>query len=172
MDAVFVATLLGSAVGVVAGTIVQYFTQIFIAARQARARRANLAKEFAHNLAVVARVKEDLARVRSRVGAGEAWSYQPILPFGDGLHLILDKMSVEGEIYDLFGFDDISKLQKVCRFLIHPQSEWVLRQYEDFKSRQDAGAYLAHLDYLDHLCGELRSSLENLLAKARRLPRG
>ena len=47
-----------------------------------------------------------------------------------------------------------------------------LRQYEDFKSRQDAGAYLAHLDYLDHLCGELRSSLENLLAKARRLPRG
>ena len=70
MDAVFVATLLGSAVGVVAGTIVQYFTQIFIAARQARARRANLAKEFAHNLAVVARVKEDLARVRSRSWRG------------------------------------------------------------------------------------------------------
>jgi hypothetical protein len=64
MDAVFVATLLGSAVGVVAGTVVQYFTQILINARQAAARRKNLAKEFTHNLAVVVRVKEDLTRIR------------------------------------------------------------------------------------------------------------
>ena len=76
----FWATTFGAAIGVVAGTLIQYLLDLLLAKRSRVRQRHALVKEMSYNRSLVAELTEELGRFRNAVNARVFNTYYGYFP--------------------------------------------------------------------------------------------
>ncbi len=166
----FWPTLFGSMIGVVAGTFIQYFVEVFLEWRSRTKTATNLTKEFKYNLAIMEGCKNGISRAQVYCGSGQPWSARPNINFGTALHLILSRIISSGEIYDLFDNKEISRIAFMRFYLSTENYNWFFNQYEQLKQTSDVKGFLEILDGLEQQAIEVEKTLKEMIQKISSLP--
>jgi uncharacterized membrane-anchored protein YhcB (DUF1043 family) len=69
----FLATVIGAAVGVVAGTLIQYFLTMALEYKSKARQKTTLMKELTYNRALIDELAEELQRLRNALNAGDGF---------------------------------------------------------------------------------------------------
>jgi hypothetical protein len=121
----FWATLTGAAVGVVAGTLIQFFVQAIIDRRKEAQQRKALRKEMSYNLAVLQGISEETTSLRNAVNGDALSLYNGYFAYDQGLFVQTSALLTSGNLYKWLPIDDFKKLQKIVSTLSANRAVWV-----------------------------------------------
>jgi hypothetical protein len=113
MNMEFWGALAGAAVGVVAGTIVQFLVQKILNFRADLMAKAALRKEMECNLQLVAELEAEAQHFRNAVNGDVLATYFGYFNFERGLFIQASALLNSGLLYKLYKIDDLKKLQIV-----------------------------------------------------------
>lgn len=123
--AAFWATVLGAAIGVVAGAIIQYGVDFLVRRRTEHDQRAALKKEMQYNLMVVGDLITESRNLRNAFNGDLLRDYFGILGFDRGNFTQSNALLNSGKLYKWFAVEDLKKLQRIA-FLMNPgNANWV-----------------------------------------------
>jgi hypothetical protein len=121
----FWAAVLGAAIGVVAGTCVQYLFELLksgdIKKRQVRA----LIKEYEYNKALVDELQKEIVNLRNAINGGVLDSYSGYFPFSKAFFHQTNSFASSGLLHELFSVEEMIGLQRVTFLLSVGNEAWV-----------------------------------------------
>lgn len=109
----FWATLIGAAVGVIAGAFIQYIVQHYVDRRTERHQRAALKKEMQCNLQLISELIAESGRFRNAVNGDALTSYFGYLNYEKGLFAQAGALLSSGMLYRWFSIEQLKKVQAV-----------------------------------------------------------
>jgi hypothetical protein len=165
----FLATLVGAAVGVVAGALIQYVAQLFLERRVQKYQRQALKKELQYNLQVVGDLERECTRLRNAVNSGTLGSYFGYLSFERAIWSQTNVLMFNGLLYRWFAIEALTKFQKVVAILSAPTSGWInsnIAQRRESAQKGEASDKVqlaAFVDHVENQINEARACLNDLL---------
>jgi hypothetical protein len=163
----FWATFLGAAFGVVAGAIIQYIVQIWIARRNRKLVLSDLNKEAQYNLGVANEMLNEVSRFRAAAQPDTFSTYQWYFRSKDMLGTVLNNIITSGQLYRIFTQREITEIQLLRQFF-DPQLEstFIASKINQFKGAKDiAGAHRSANTYLEVEIKKGIATLTNLANK-------
>jgi hypothetical protein len=121
----FWATLVGAAVGVVAGALIQYIAQHFVDRNAQVRQRHALKMEMQYNLQVVSDLSDECARFRNAVNGDTLKIYFGYLGYEKALWSQTNALLNSGLLYHWFPVGVLKKLQKISTVLNVNNANWV-----------------------------------------------
>ncbi len=109
----FWATLIGAAVGVIAGAFIQYLVQYYVDRRTQRDQRAALKKEMQCNLHLISELQAEAGRLRNAVNGDALTSYFGFFNYEKGLFAQAGALLANGMLYRWYSIEQLKKLQAV-----------------------------------------------------------
>src|SRR5271165_5186646 len=109
----FWATALGAALGVVAGTVIQYLLTLALERRSRGRQRNGLVKEMIYNRSLVNELADEVERFRNAVNGGVFNTYYGYFNIGKGIFAQANASAGNEFLYELLSADDIRHLQRV-----------------------------------------------------------
>ena len=135
----FWATLAGAAVGIVAGTLIQFLVQLVIDKRRAMEQRKAFRKEMAYNLAVLQDISEETTRLRNAINGDALAQYAGHFPYEQGLFTQTSALLNSGNLYSWLPIEDFKKLQRIVSTLSANRAVWVNNQVTQRKEASISG---------------------------------
>lgn len=121
----FLATVVGAALGVVAGTIIQYFvTRLLEKKTMARQKRA-LVKELIYDRSLVSELAQEAQNFRNAVNGGVFNTYFGYFAFSRAIFAQANACANNGMLYEMLSTDDIRHAQRIVSLLSAPNENWV-----------------------------------------------
>ena len=166
----FWATLLGAAVGVVAGTLVQYGVQALTNYSTERNQRSALKKEVQLNLALVAEIKAEATRLRNAINGDALPKYFGYLNFERGLFSQSNVLLSNGKLYNWFSIDELRKLQVVSFKLNASTANFVnqnitqRRERATARENYDKSEAVQFANYIDNQLSEIEKLLNEIIS--------
>lgn len=121
----FAATLIGTAIGVIAGIFIQYFLTLALEKRSKKLQLNALTKEFIYNKAFVEELVEEAKNFRNAVNGGVFDKYFGYFQLGKALFIQANASATSGVLYEIFEADDIRNIQKVVSKLSIGTENWL-----------------------------------------------
>jgi hypothetical protein len=121
----FWATLLGAAVGVPAGAIVQYLAQLGIDWAREQSQKDALASELEFNRTLLDEFSAELRQFRNAVNASAVNGYYGYFQLSNGLFVQATAMISSGHLYRWMDKETIRKIQRASRFLSVGTEQWL-----------------------------------------------
>jgi hypothetical protein len=131
----FWATLIGAAVGVVAGAFIQYIVAILLARGEQKRQRQALKKEMQYNLQVVSDLSDECRRLRNAVNGDTLKLYFGYLAYERAFFTQSIALLNNGLLYRWFPIEALQKLQKISAILNGNNANWV---NNNIKQRREA----------------------------------
>lgn len=163
---VFVATLLGAAVGVIAGALIQYLSQILIDRYNRKKVLADVRTEAEYNLAIARQMLGEVAKFRAAAQPATFQAYQWYFRSQDMLAIALNRVTNSGELYRLFDHNEILEIQSMRQFF-SPQFErqFISDQINLHKTNSDIPEAHQFANFLDAELNKHIVVLQNLTKK-------
>jgi hypothetical protein len=161
----FWATFLGAAFGVVAGTLVQFFTQSLFNRSTEKEQRSGLKKEMQANLALVSDLKAQAAVFRNAINGDSLNKYFGYFTFERGLFSQTTALLNSGKLYKWFSIEDLRKLQLISTKLNVAASSFINQNIVQRRDKAIAGEGYDKseaVQFANYIDGELRET-ETLL---------
>jgi hypothetical protein len=136
MDAITAlwATVLGAAIGVIAGAFIQYTVDYFVRRRDEVSQKSALKKEMQYNLLVVSDLINEARNLRNSFNADSLPVYFGYLGYERANFTQASALLSNGQLYRWFSIEDLKKLHKVSFCLNVNNSNWV---NNSIKQRRD-----------------------------------
>jgi hypothetical protein len=131
----FWATVLGAAIGVLAGAFIQYIVDYLVHRRSKANQRSALKKELQYNLLVVGDLITEARNLRNSLNADSLPTYFGYLGYEKAFFTQANALLNGGQLYEWFSIADLKKLHKVSVCLNANNSEWVNK---NISQRRDA----------------------------------
>lgn len=167
----FFATLLGAAIGVPAGSLVQFLAQAFIDRGREARQRASLLKEVEYNLLILRSLREEATKFRNAVNGRALGTYFGYLSFSDGLFVQTSELAKNGNLYRWFDVATISTIQKAAKFFSSGNEAWfnaeVKKLKEQFEANSERLNYEEAVKFANYLEGSLEAMERDLQAVTR-----
>jgi hypothetical protein len=113
----FWATLTGAAVGVVAGTLIQFLVQAIVDYRKRSEQRAAFRKEMSYNIAVLDELTSETTRLRNAINGDALGQYAGHFSYEQGIFVQTVALLNSGQLYRWLPIADFQKLQKIVGLL-------------------------------------------------------
>ncbi|MBY6262246.1 hypothetical protein EI613_10005 [Azospirillum sp. 412522] len=155
----FSATLIGTAVGVVAGTLVQYFVEIVLSWSKRRGVLSDIKNEAAFNKAVLEQLLAELGRYRALAQPNMLGNYLGYFKAGSGLWLSMNTIISSGHLYKTFKQNEILMIQKLNNILSPGNEKWINEKVEQIKASGNIAEALNFANYLEQ---QFREGLETV----------
>ncbi len=120
----FWATAIGAAIGVIAGTLIQYLLTLLLDKRSLARQRRGVVKEMTYNRSLVAELTEELERFRNAVNGRVFNTYYGYFNLAKAIFAQANASAGNGFLYDMLSADDIRSLQRVVLFLSVNSENW------------------------------------------------
>jgi hypothetical protein len=121
----FLATVIGAAVGVVAGTLIQYFLTMALEYKSKARQKTTLMKELTYNRALIDELAEELQRLRNALNAGVLDRYAGYFAFNHAIFAQANAAAINGVIYELLSTDEVRRAQRIVSLLSVNNANWV-----------------------------------------------
>jgi hypothetical protein len=96
------ATAIGAAIGVIAGTFIQYFLSLALERRSQKRQKNSLLKELVYNRSLTDELTEELQKMRNAANGRVFSTYFGYFQFAKGLFIQAQASAASGALYDLF----------------------------------------------------------------------
>lgn len=167
-ESLFWATTLGAAIGVAAGTLIQFGATTLGSASVDQRQRTAFAKELGYNRQLVANMLEEIDRLRNAVNGHVLSNYVGFFPLNTAFWAQTQALMNSGKIYQWLSLDALQKLQKVSQTLSLGTSNFI---NGEITKRKDAHAAAPAtfdqreaVQFVDWVQGQLRTT-RTLLAE-------
>jgi hypothetical protein len=165
----FWATLLGAAVGVVAGAFIQYIVDFFVHMQTAKQQRRALKKEMQYDLQVVAEVAEECVQLRNAVNSDTLAIYWGTFNHGTALFTQSNALLASGTLYGWFSIDALKKLYKISTTLFITNANWVNNNVAQRRDAAKVGTLdkteaVQFVNYVEKQINETRVLLNEFIA--------
>jgi cytochrome b subunit of formate dehydrogenase len=121
----FWATVFGAALGVVAGTIIQYFITLSLE-HKSKARQKNaLMKEMIYNKSLACELSKEVQKLRNAVNGGVLNKYFGYFPYNKAIFAQAIASANNGMLYELLSIEHIKNAQHVVSVLSGNTETWV-----------------------------------------------
>lgn len=167
----FWATVFGAAIGVVAGTFIQFFLTKILERQSTIRQKTILMKELTYNRALVNELFAEEKRLRNAVNGGVLDTYNGFFPFGNAIFAQAQAAALNGAIYELLSKDQVRLAQKVVFLLSAQNSNWVAAEIAKRKNsfinsgttfdQRDAVNFV---DFLEQQIHDIGKSLDELIS--------
>jgi hypothetical protein len=159
----FWATVFGAALGVVAGTLIQYLFTLLLQ-KQSRTRQKNaLMKELFYNRSLFDELADEGKKLRNAVNANVLHTYFGYFSFSRGIFAQANTCANNGVLYDMFTVEDIRHAQHIVSLLSTGNENWVNGEinrwrtlftttHSDF-NRTEMVAFIDHIERQIHNLG-------------------
>jgi len=121
----FWAAVLGAAIGVVAGTCVQYLFELLKSGDAKKRQVKALVKEYEYNKALVDELQKEVVNLRNSINGGVLDSYSGYFPFGQAFFHQTNSFASSGLLHELFSVGEMKKLQRITFLLSVGNEAWV-----------------------------------------------
>lgn len=121
----FWATVLGAAIGVVAGAFIQYLVDYLVRRRDERSQKSSLKKEMQYNLLVVNNLITEARNLRNSFNADSLPVYFGYMEYDRGNFTQASALLANGQLYSWFSIEDLKKLVEISRCLNVHNANWV-----------------------------------------------
>jgi hypothetical protein len=121
----FWATVFGAALGVMAGTLIQYLVTLLLNQRTRRRQKNALMKEFVYNRSLVDELLAELQNFRNAVNGDALNTYFGYFGFSRAIFAQANACTINGMLYELFSADEIRHAQRIVSLLSAANENWV-----------------------------------------------
>lgn len=170
----FWATVFGAALGVIAGTVVQYLLTFALDRRSKRRQKTALMKELIYNQNLVNELLSEVQKLRNAVNGDVLSTYHGYLAYSKALFAQANACATNGLLYELLSVEDIRDAQRVVSTLSLSNENWVnaevARRRNDAAQRPqgyDRAEAVKFVDFVDNQVADLRLTVDRLIAKLR-----
>jgi hypothetical protein len=161
----FLATLMGAAVGVVAGTVIQYLVQIWVNRHSRKLNIKDLKIEAEYNLAIAEQTLTEVGKFRAAAQPATFANYKWFFRSKDMLSVALTRTINSGEFYRIFNRQEIVAIQELVQWFNAQFEQFIFDHIEKLKVNGDIPG--AH-QFANHLDMEIRrriDTIKSLIAK-------
>ena len=166
--------MFGAALGVVAGTVIQYILTLLLN-QQTRKRQENaLAKEFIYNRSLVDELLTEAQKFRNAVNGDVLNTYFGYFGFGRAIFAQANACTMNGVLYELFSADEIRHAQRLVSTLSVANENWV---NGEIKRRRDTliatpaqfnkAETVQFVNFLENQIHEIATWIDALMKKVR-----
>src|SRR5437762_6651595 len=121
----FWATVFGAALGVMAGTVIQYLVTLLLNQRTRKRQKNALAKEFVYNRSLIDELRGEAQRFRNAVNGDVLNTYFGYFGFGRAIFAQANACTINGTLYELFSAEEIRHAQRIVSMLSAANENWV-----------------------------------------------
>jgi hypothetical protein len=155
----FLAALLGAAIGVVAGALIQYLAAFLINRYERRRRWSDLQIEAEYNLNIAEEMLNEVRRFRAAAQPATFANYQWYFRAKDMLSIALTRMVNSGELYRMFNRQEILDLQSIVQFFTPALEQNFANQIEQLKTTDD---YAGAMNLANHLERQINDNIARI----------
>jgi hypothetical protein len=166
----FWATVFGAAVGVVAGTLIQYFLTMALEYKSKARQKTTLMKELTYNRALIDELAAEAQRLRNAVNGGVLDKYAGYFAFNNAIFAQANAAAINGVIYEILSTDEIKRAQRIVSLLSINNANWVSGEITRRKNTlintpQEFNQHeaVAFVDFLENQIRELGQWLDALV---------
>jgi hypothetical protein len=162
----FWATLIGAAIGVVAGALLQYLAAILIGRYQRRQHWSDLQTEAAYNLNIANEMLNEARRFRTAAQPATFAQYQWYFRAHGMLSIALTRIINSGELYRMFTRDEIFDLQSIVQFFTADmERQFIANRVEQLKAANDYAGAQQFANYIEQEINDKIAKIQRLRAK-------
>jgi hypothetical protein len=167
----FWATVFGAALGVVAGTIIQFFITLALEKKSKARQKDALMKEMIYNKSLVCELSKEIQKFRNAVNGGVLNKYFGYFPYSKAIFAQANASANNGMLYEFLSIDHIKNAQQVVSVLSVNTENWVnneitrrrdilIKTPESF----DRAEIVGFVDFIDKQIQELEQTIDVLIA--------
>ncbi len=168
----FWATVFGAALGVVAGTIIQYFITLALEQKSKARQKSALMKEMIYNKSLVCELSKEAQKFRNAVNGGVLNTYFGYFPYSKAIFAQANASANNGMLYEFLSIDHIKNAQHVVSVLSINNENWVNSEItrrrdiitntpESFNRAEVVG----FVDFVDKQIQDLGQTIDNLITE-------
>lgn len=167
MDELY-AVGVGAAVGVVAGSLVQFGAARLWLKFSKNTQKQNLKKELQYNLSLVGELCDEVTRLRNTVNGNVLSSYVGYFKCSDALFLQVNALATTAALYEIFSEEHIKKLQRIISLLSAHNETWLNGRIATFRGQFIGGVDYVHadcvsfVDMIDSQFSELKGFISDI----------
>lgn len=167
----FWATVFGAALGVIAGTVIQYVLTFALDRRSRAHQKKALVKELTYNRSLVDELVQEAKKLRNAVNGDVLSSYSGYFSFGKGLFAQAHAATISGMLYDFLSIEDIKNAQKIVYLLSNTNENWVNNEISKRRAlsadsqRFDRAEAVRFVDFIEEQLSDLVTRIEQLIGK-------
>ena len=149
---VFLATMIGAALGVVAGAVIQFLVQQWLDRAEFKRQLDDIRAEAVYNISAVNELIAEAGRLRALAHPGGIQNYLGIFPFANVLWIAMNRIVNSGRLYRTFSHAEIEKIQKTMVFLSGATGSWVTTRVNQVKTAGDFQDAINLASYIEQTC--------------------
>ena len=168
----FWATVFGAALGVVAGTVIQYFLSLALERRSKDRQRKALIKEMIYNKSLVDELSKEAQKLRNAVNGGVLNKYFGYLSFEKAIFAQANARAADGILYELLSADDIRHVQRIVSTLSVNNANWVNGEITRRRNAMinapdqfDQGEVVSFVDFVENSIRDLGQWIDAIIRK-------
>lgn len=168
----FWATVFGAALGVVAGTVIQYFLTLALDSKSKRKQKSALAKELTYNRSLVDELLSEVQKLRNSLNGGVFEKYFGYFSYEKGIFAQANACAGSGLLYDLLSKEEIRHAQRIVSALNINNANWVngeITRRRDIllntPEKFDRAEAVAFVNFLEESIHDLGKWIDDLVKK-------
>lgn len=168
----FWATVFGAALGVVAGTVIQYLLSLALERRSKDRQRKALVKEMIYNKSLVDGLPKEAQKFRNAVNGGVLNKYFGYFSFGNGIFAQANACASNGMLYELLSVVDIKHAQRIVSALSANNANWVNGEITRRRNtlintpdQFDRGEAVSFVDFVENSIRDLGRWIDEVIRK-------
>ena len=166
----FWATVFGAAIGVAAGTVIQYFLTKLLE-RQSKARqKIILVKELTYNRSLVDELVAQVTRLRNAINGGVFDRYSGFFPYNNAILTQINAATNSGALYEFLSTEEVRRVQRIGSVLSISNASWVNAEVTKFKDtfingpqNFDLHGAINFVDYIENQIREVGQWIDGLI---------
>jgi hypothetical protein len=166
----FFATVFGAALGVVAGTIIQYFLTLALQRKSTARQKRALVKELTYNRSLIDELAQEAQRLRNAVNGGVLDQYLGYFAFNNAIFAQANASATNGVLFELLSVDEIRHAQRIVSLLSINNANWVNGEITKRKNvlintpaQFDRHESVRFVDFLDNQIRELGQWIDGII---------
>ncbi len=160
----FLATMLGAALGVVAGTVIQYFVQLLITRYNRKRNLRDLKIEAQYNLKIAEQMLAEVGRFRAAAQPAIFANYNWYFRAKDMLSVALQRIITSGELYRMFSQQEIVLLQDLLQYFSIQSEQFIADRINVLKTKNDIVGAHQFANYVEQEITKRLDVWRNLMA--------
>jgi hypothetical protein len=168
----FWATVFGAALGVMAGTLIQYLVTLLLNQQTKKRQKNALMKEFVYNRSLVDELMGEVQKFRNAVNGDVLNTHFGYFGYSRAIFARANACTINGMLYELFSADDIRHAQRIVSLLSAGNENWV---NGEIKRRRDVlintpakfnkAEAVQFVNFVDNQIRELADWMDGLMKK-------
>jgi len=166
----FWATVFGAALGIVAGTIIQYFITLALEKKSKARQKSSLMKEMIYNKSLACELYKEVQKLRNAVNGGVLNTYFGYFPYNKAIFAQAIASANNGMLYELLSIEHIKNAQHMVSVLSVNTENWVNNEITrrrdiviNTPESFDRAEAVGFVDFVDKQIQDLQQTIDTLI---------